>query len=264
MPRWMSTSTNQELSNLTRKEKNSKLGSNKVRENEKVNLTKVMDELQELSRTNIKVYSSNVIPNSKPIIGVRIPDLRNLAKKLAKEDYQYFVTHCPEEYYEQQVLKALVLGYAKDEIETILSFAGDYVPHIQDWSVSDSFCQTFIIARKNRDRVFEWLMQYRDSEGEYLQRVVAVMLMSHFLVDEFIDSVLEAMNGLKHPGYYTKMGVAWCIATAYAKYPEKTHAFMLKNDLDHWTYNKAIQKMIESFRITNEDKQALKTMKRKV
>ena len=92
--------------------------------------------------------SSSIIPGAKPILGARIPDLRRLAKQIAKEDYQGFLEQCPDTYFEQQSLQAFVLGYAKDDIETILWYADRFIPKIGDWSVNDSFCQTFTIARE--------------------------------------------------------------------------------------------------------------------
>ena len=99
---------------------------------------------------------------------------------------------------------------------------------------------------------------------EFEQRVVSVMLMDHFLTEEYIARVLSVWDRLDHPGYYRKMGVAWGVATAYAKYPKETYAFLLENHLDDETYNKAIQKMIESYRISAEDKEILRGMKRKL
>lgn len=206
--------------------------------------------------------SSMITPNAKPMFGARIPDLRKLAKEIAKENYREFLEQCPDDYFEQQALQAFVLGYAKDDIEVILAYADRFIPKINDWAVNDSFCQTFKIARLHRERVWEWLMPYADIQEEYPQRVAAVLLMSHFLVDDYIEPVLCVLNRLKYDAYYTKMGVAWCLATAYAKYPEQTHAFLLNNQLDDWTYNKAIQKMTESFRVSKEDKEILKKMKR--
>ena len=107
-------------------------------------------------------------------------------------------------------------------------------------------------------------MPYAKSDQGFEQRVVAVMLMDHFLTEEYIARVLSVWDRLDHPGYYRKMGVAWGVATAYAKYPKETHAFLLENHLDDETYNKAIQKMIESYRISAEDKEILRGMKRKL
>lgn len=149
-------------------------------------------------------------------------------------------------------------------MEELLEYAAAFIPKIHDWSVNDGFCSTFKIVRKHRAEVWDFLMQYRASESEFEQRVVAVMLMDHFLVPEYIDRVLAVYNSLKHEGYYCKMGVAWGIATAYAKFPQETQAFLLENELDDYTYNKAIQKMLESYRVSAEDKEMLRGRKRKV
>lgn len=225
-------------------------------------IEEINQKLFSLSEEKNAKRSSVITPGAKAMLGARIPDLRKLAKQIAKENYREFLEQCPDEYFEQQFLQAAVLGYAKDDIETILSYADKFIPKIQDWAVCDGFCQTFSIARKRRERVFKWLMPYAEEEGEFSRRVVAVLLMSHFLTDEYIGSVLDIMNRLKADRYYTKMGVAWCVATAYAKYPKETYAFLLDNDLDAWTYNKSIQKMTESFRVSAEDKKMLRSMKR--
>ena len=230
----------------------------------------IKKELEQNAKSSQNPYYTKVVPNSKPCIGVRVPVLRSLAKKIAKEDYQSFLRDFPEEYLEHQALKAFVLGYAKDDIETILEYATAFVPSIQDWMVNDAFCQTFSIARKYPEQVWKWLMQYLpvsdksqrfDPSSEYPQRVVAVTLMSHYLNDDYYERVLEILPKLTHPAYYTKMGVAWAVATAYAKYPTATKVLLDEHQLDPWTHNKSIQKMIESFRVSEEDKVMLRTLK---
>lgn len=207
-------------------------------------------------------FTSGLIPGSDPILGVRIPALRGLAKQLAKEDWRSWLAGAADDSYEEIMLQGLCIGYAKAGIEELLECAAVFIPKIHDWSVCDSFCSTFKTAAKHRARVWEFLMQYRDSPQEFEQRIVAVMLMDHFLVEEYTDRVFSVWEELRHGGYYRMMGVAWGVATAYAKFPEKTHAFLLDCRLDDATYNKAIQKMLESFRITPERRQVLRGMKR--
>lgn len=219
--------------------------------------------LRSLADEKLATFSSGLNPNCKPMLGVRLPELRKIAKEIARTDYKIFLEDGPDTYFEYETLKAYVLGYAKDNIETVLSYADRFVPTIRDWSVNDSFCQNFTIARKHRERVWEWLMTYGVKEEEFSQRVVAVLLMSHFLVPEYIDKVLAVMDTLQFDGYYTKMGVAWCVATAYAKFPEETAAYLADNRLQDWTYNKVIQKMCESYRVADEDKAYWKARKRK-
>lgn len=225
--------------------------------------TELEPRLQALASAHQASFSSSLTPNCKPMLGVRLPELRKIAKEIAKEDYKGFLEECPDTYFEYETLQAYVLGYAKDDIETILSYGDRFLPKIKDWSVNDSFCQNFSIARKYPERVFDWLMKYAKKEEEFPQRVVAVLLMSHFLVPEYIDKVLSVMDMLQYDGYYTKMGVAWCVATAYAKFPKETAAYLNHNQLRDWTYNKAIQKMCESYRVADADKAYWKERKRK-
>lgn len=219
--------------------------------------------LRELSSEHQAKFSSGLTPNCKPMLGVRLPELRKIAKEIAKADYRVFLEECPDTYFEYETLQAYVLGYAKDEIDVLLSYADRFLPKIRDWSVSDSFCQNFTVAKKYPERVFSWLMDYAKKEEEFSQRVVAVLLMSHFLVPEYIGKVLSVMDILQYDGYYTKMGVAWCVATAYAKFPKETGEYLAKNKLRDWTYNKAIQKMCESYRVSEEDKKYWRERKRK-
>ena len=170
-------------------------------------------------------FTSGLIPGTDPIIGVRIPKLRTLAKKIAKEDWRGYLEHAACDTYEEIMLQGLVLGYAKGEIDELLEYVRAFIPKIHDWSINDCFCATFKIAQKHREKVWNFLMPYAKSDQEFEQRVVAV---------------------------------------AYAKYPKETHAFLLENHLDDETYNKAIQKMIESYRISAEDKEILRGMKRKL
>ena len=225
--------------------------------------TELEPRVRELSNEQQAKFSSGLNPNCKPMLGVRLPELRKIAKEIAKEDYKGFLEEGPTTYFEHETLKAYVLGYAKDEIETILSYADRFLPEIRDWSVSDSFCQNFSIAKKYPERVYSWLMEYANKEEEFSQRVVAVLLMSHFLVPEYIGRVLSVMDRLQYDGYYTKMGVAWCVATAYAKFPKETAAYLAANRLQDWTYNKAIQKMCESYRVADADKAYWREKKRK-
>lgn len=202
----------------------------------------------------------NPFPNSLPVIGVPVPELRKVAKQIAKDNYPEFLSY-HDTYFEHQMLRAFVLGYAKDDINNVLKYTSEFIPHIQDWAVCDSLCTSLKLVRKHRELVWNWLLRYTH-RGEFPERVIAVTSLSHFLVDDYIDQVLDTMNSLKDQGYYTKMAVAWCIATAYAKYPKETMSFLHNHQLDDWTFNKSIQKAIESYRVPPQDKAILKSMKR--
>ena len=218
--------------------------------------------LKENAEKNYRDFSSTLSPGAKNMYGVRIPKLRSLAQNIAREDWRAYLDNAADASFEEIMLQGFVIGYARMSIYEALEYFKHFIPKINDWAINDCVCSTFKIARKYPGKVWDLLMDYVESDGEFEQRVVAVMLMDYFLTDDYIDRVFEAYDRLKHPGYYRMMGVAWGVATAYAKYPEKTHSYLLDNKLDDRTYNMAIQKMLESRRVSAEDKNVLRNMKR--
>ncbi len=212
-----------------------------------------------------KDFTSALIPGSRPILGVRIPILRQIAKEIAQGDWQGFIKEAPEDTYEEVNVKGFVIGYVKADLEILLPYIAEHIEKINDWSLCDGFCSNLKIVAKNRGEFLEFLQPYAKMDDEFKQRVVAVMLMNYYLTDEYIDMTLEVLDSLKNEKYYCKMAVAWAIATAWAKQREKTYVYMQEgnNTLDDWTYNKAIQKMLESYRVSEEDKVMLRGMKRR-
>ena len=193
--------------------------------------------------------------------GIRLPELRKIAKIIAKEKrYDFF----KEDHtcFEEETIHAYAIGYCKEDINTLLSFVDQYIPRIKSWSTNDSLCQNMKFARKYQKEVFDYLLTLVPQQDEWKSRVVSVMLLSHYLNDEYIDRVFEILDVLYKETYFSKMGIAWAIATCMAKYPEKTFKYLKTCSLDKWTYNKSLQKMIESFRVKESDKLIIKTMKK--
>ena len=144
-----------------------------------------------------------------------------------------------------------------------LKLVKEFIPYIDNWSVNDSLCQNMKFAKTYQQEVFNFLKEMKDSNNEWEIRVIAVTFLSHFLNDKYIDEVIDILDHLNRPTYMAKMGIAWAYATIMAKYPEKMFAYLPKSSLDDWTFNKAICKMRESFRVKDEDKQKLLNMRRK-
>lgn len=222
---------------------------------------KVKECLIELAEGNYQVFSSSLIPGCDNMLGCRIPKLRQLAKEICKSDFRKYLENPAEDYFEEVMLQGFVIGYAKMDIEERLSYAEKFIPKIKDWSVNDGFCSTFKAATKHRERVWEFLLPYAKSEKEFEIRVAAVMYMNYFLTEEYIDRVLKQLFSMKQDDYYAMMGIAWALATAYAKFPEQTKA-ALDWDWPKVTLNKAIQKMCESYRVSEEDKIELRKRKK--
>lgn len=210
----------------------------------------------------MQTYNNKIVPGSKPSLGIRIPNLRKFSKELVKGNYKEFLDTNDFSLLELEILQSFVIGGIKRNIDETLFYMQEFVPKIHDWCVCDCLCQSLTAAREYPEKVWELLMEYAGSDGEFKQRVVAVVMLSHYLNDNYIDKVISVLDTLKNEGYYCKMGAAWAIATIMAKYPDKCFAYLRNNTLDDWTYNKSIQKMIESYRVAEEDKLLLHTMKR--
>lgn len=219
--------------------------------------------LKELSDKEYKNFSAALIPGCNNMMGVRIPKLRELAKKIANENYKEYLQNATDDYFEEVMLQGLVIGYIRTDIEEILMYISKFVPKINNWSLNDSFCNTLKIVKKNKKIVWNFLEQYMKSDNEYELRFVAIMLMNYYVDDEYVDKSIDYLENVQHNGYYLKMGVAWALATIFIKYPEKIYTVLNNGKLDDFTYNKTIQKMIESYRISENDKNILKKMKRK-
>jgi 3-methyladenine DNA glycosylase AlkD len=208
-------------------------------------------------------FSSSLIPNVDNILGVRLPELRKLAKNIAKGDWRTYLAQADNRYFEETMLQGLVIGYAKTDIEERLRYVADFVPRIDNWSVCDSFCTGLKFTKNHRSLMWDFLQPYLSSDKEYEIRFGVVMLLLYFVEDEYIERVLQWMDRIRHEGYYVKMAVAWAISVCYVKYPEPTMAFLKNNTLDDFTYNKALQKIIESLRVDSETKHVLRSMKRR-
>lgn len=226
--------------------------------------SEIIKRLNDMADAGYCKFSSSLIPGSKPLIGVRIPNLRTFAKEIAQNDYQSFLNNVGHDFFEEDMLEGLVIAYMKIDLPAKLEFVKKFVDKIDNWSVNDSFCNSLKDIKDNRSAGYEFLKQYFNSEKEYENRFANIMLMSYYLIPEYIDRVLMVFSEFSHEAYYAKMGVAWAVATAFAKFPEKTMEFMQNWKTDSLTYNMAIRKMCESYRVSKEDKIILKSMKRQL
>ena len=219
--------------------------------------------LEVQAAVDYKKFSSALIPGCDNMLGVRIPLLRKKAKELAKENWRDFARGMKEEYFEETMIAGMVIGYARADIKEKIEAVREFIPRIHNWSVNDCFCSTIKLKPSEREIFWDFLMEYKDSRKEYEVRVVAVMLLDQYLIPEYIEETIKTLDYLYDGDYYGSMGIAWALATAYAKFPEQTLSLLRgENHLSDFTYNKAIQKMLESYRVSPEDKEMLRAMKR--
>lgn len=214
-------------------------------------------------RCRVQKFHSSLCPNINDIIGVRLPKLREIAKLVAKDNPINFLEEYKCEFYEEKMVYGLVIGYMKADFSTRLKYLDIFVPMIDNWAICDCCASTYKFTNKNLDEMYQYLQKYITSENEFEVRFACIMLMDYFLNDKYIDRVFEIYNNIKLDKYYVKMAIAWAISVAFVKYEEKTREFLQNNALDKFTFNKSLQKIIESNRVSKEVKDEMRQMKRK-
>lgn len=222
----------------------------------------IRKKLFELQDLKYKEFHSGLCPNVDKIIGVRVPQLKQIAKEIAKKDYKEFLENAQDEYYEELVLQGLVIGYSKTTIEETFKYLKSFVPKINSWAVCDTTCSNLKITKKYMREMWEFLEKYINSDREYEIRFALVMYLNYYLSEEYIDEIFEKVNKITNKEYYVQMAVAWLVSFAYIKQKEKTEKYLYKNNLDKFTLNKSIQKICESYRVSDEDKAKLRKIKK--
>ncbi|CAJ1314654.1 DNA alkylation repair protein [Paenibacillus sp. PK4536] len=208
-------------------------------------------------------FSASLLPTITNILGVRIPALRIMAKQIVKDDWRIYLQQADHEYFEEVMLQGMVIGYAQMDIEERLQYMTDFVPKIDNWSVCDRFCGGLKFTSTHQQPVWEFILPYLSSEHEYEVRFAVVMLLTYYVDEYYIQDVLRHLDRVQHEGYYVKMAVAWAISICYIHLPEPTMHYLQHNQLDRFTYNKALQKITESYRIDPETKHHIRSMRRK-
>ena len=221
--------------------------------------------LQALQDLQYQKFHSSLLPGVENIIGVRMPLLRKLAKEMLRRNWRSYLDveiSKPNTYYEEDIIQALLIGTSKLSLPERHAYIKVFVPKINNWAVCDLFCSTLKEAQYYQEEYWQLIVPYFNSSNSYDLRFASVMLLNHFTGDEFVEEALKLLEAIKHEDYYVKMGVAWAISIFYIKQPQLTLKLIKQNNLDDFTHNKAIQKIRESFRVSNEDKEMLNRLKR--
>lgn len=225
----------------------------------------IRKELFSLQDTDYRNFQSKLIPTINPdlIIGIRTPVLRKYAKTLAKTKAQQaeaFLKILPHTYYEENNLHGFLIESMKDFDTAIISLDA-FLPYVDNWATCDLMSPG--IFQKHLPELLKKIEEWITSEHTYTVRFGLGMLMKHYLDEHFKPEYLEMAAGVRSEEYYINMMIAWYFATALAKQYDSALPYLLEQRLALWTHNKAIQKAVESHRITSEQKAYLKTLKRK-
>lgn len=225
---------------------------------------KIKKKLLELSDPKYKEFHGGLCPGTENIIGVRVPVLRKYAQELFKEkDWKQTIEEIDNEYYEEIMLQGMLIGQAKNEdINTILKYVEKYVPKIDNWAICDVFCAGLKVTKKYKKEMWKFIQKYLKSDKEFEIRFAVVMILDYYIDEEYLKEDFKIFDDIKYEGYYVKMAVAWAISVCLIKYYEDTIEYLKTSKIDNWTYNKAIQKAIESYRISDSQKNFLRKLKK--
>ena len=216
-----------------------------------------------LQDTAYRDFQGKLIPGlgAETMIGVRTPELRKLAKELAKrEDIRDFLKDLPHEYFDENQVHAFILSEEKD-FEKCMDELELFLPYVDNWATCDQMSPK--VFRKNKKDLLTAIKRWIESDQTYTVRFAIKMLMEHFLDEDFDPIYPEMVATVRSEEYYIRMMIAWYFATALAKRYDAVLPYLKQEKLDVWTHNKAIQKAVESYRITEEQKIYLKSLKRK-
>ena len=222
----------------------------------------VREELFRLQDRKYRDFQSKLIPNVDPetIIGVRTPEIRKLAKKVIKrEDAGEFLGELPHQYFDESQLHAFTISEIRD-FAKCMEEVERFLPFVDNWATCDQLSPK--VFKKHKEELLVKIREWMRSERTYTVRFAIGALMQHFLDEDFDPAYPELVAGVRSEEYYVNMMIAWYFATALAKQYGAVLPYIEQRRLDKWVHNKTIQKAVESYRIDDEQKKYLRSLKK--
>lgn len=222
-------------------------------------MDRITDRLRALADEKYREFHSGLIPtvDKNSIIGVRIPEIRKLAKSLSEDDRREFIGILPHRYYDENVLHAAIISDIRGFGE-VLEQTERFLPYVDNWAVCDLLNPKAF--PKNRETVLPRIYEWLGSERTYTVRFGIVTLMRNYLDGDFKEEYPERVAMIRSEEFYINMAIAWYFATALAKQWDSAVKYVEERRLPDWTHRKTIQKACESFRITDEQKSYLRSL----
>jgi 3-methyladenine DNA glycosylase AlkD len=218
----------------------------------------IQEQLLSLQDTKYRDFHAKLMPNidKNTIIGVRVPQIRAFAKQI-KNNSGEFLSKLPHKYYEENNLHAILVSQISD-FDKCIEKINAFLPYVDNWATCDIMNPKSF--KKNKEKLLRQIEKWLKSEHTYTVRFGIEMLMTHFLDEDFDERYLEMVSLVKSDEYYINMMIAWYFATALAKKWDFAVKFLEEKRLPKWVHNKTIQKAKESYRITQRQKEYLKTL----
>lgn len=206
-------------------------------------------------------FSKELIFTKYEMIGIKVPILRSIAKQISKTDIYSFLEIVRSNIYEEIMLEGLVISYIKD-YNIFKKYFNKFIKKIDNWSICDVCISSMKIVKKYKDEFLIDIKKYLKSDDEFIVRVGVILLLDFYIEDKYIDEIFKLIDSINKEEYYINMAIAWLISVCFIKQKEKTLKYLENNNLSIFTHNKAIQKIRESKRVTEEEKNIATKLKK--
>ena len=226
-------------------------------------MDKIKDYLLANQDLKYRDFTLPLIPNidEKTFIGMRLPILKKYAKDLNEKDRLEFLSELPHKYHEENILHAFILSNIKD-YDDYINKVNAFLPFVTNWSVSDTLCNKYL--NKYKDKLIHEVYKWLKSDELYRVRYAVKCLMNYYLGDDHKEEHIKKVQEVKLDDYYVRLMIAWYLATGLAKNYDSFVKVIEEKSFDTFTHNKAIQKATESYRVSDEHKAYLKTLKKNI
>ena len=217
--------------------------------------------LLSLQDIKYKEFNERILKSKYKLIGIRLPQIRKIAKEISRSNVIDYLKQCKSKYYEEVLIEGLVIANLKDE-KIFDKYFYKYINKIDNWGICDSFCNSLKIMENNPDKYYSILKELSLSPEEFISRVGLITILNHFIKDEYLKDIFNILNNIKSDKYYCNMAESWLVCEIYVHYPKETTKFLKNNKLNKFTQNKSISKIRDSYRVTKEEKDFLNTLKK--
>lgn len=196
-------------------------------------------------------------------MGIRVPKLRKLAKEIVKEEkWEQFIKESQDKYFEEVLLQGLSIAYSKKSLQEKYIYMKEFIPKMDSWAMTDTFAPTLKVKDKDLENYWNFIIPFTKSDKEFEVRFAIISMLDYYIREAYVNEVIKILDNIKHEGYYVKMAIAWTLAEIGIKFNNILMTYLESdNNLDKFTFNKTLQKMIESYRISDNEKSVLRKMK---
>ena len=217
---------------------------------------KYIEYLVSLEDLEYKNFNSKIVNTNLDIIGIRLPKLRMIAKKISKCNVDEYLKFIDTDYYETVMMYGLVLSECNEEF--IDRYIMDFIACIDNWAICDSFCSNMKIVNKRLGKYWMYFISLIDLNKEFQTRVSIVMMMNYYLNDNYIDRVLKIVSNIKTDYYYINMAISWLLSVAFINYNDKVCDLLESKVLNKFVHNKTISKICDSYKVSDDVKKYVK------